>query len=161
MRGWRWDDTDTKKQTGHPVVFEFTAFLLWLGQIIEGCIFFYRLCSTKRRPKISFRKYTEYRRQRCVSTRTHQALSSRLRAACYQWDSYVVKSWGGWGVEVNQIRFVTCCHCSRVALKGFVGLVSKLSKPTKWVAWCREELLWSTRQDALYSSTFFTHHHAA
>lgn len=88
--------------------------------------FFYRLCSTKRRPKISFRKYTEYRRQRCVSTRTDQALSSRRVTN----ETAVVKSWGvGSGSKSNTICDVlSLLPCGPQRLCGFSKQIEQTNK---------------------------------
>lgn len=73
-----------------------------------------------------------------------------------------VGSQSGGRAEVNQgaNTFWDVLSCPCVALKGFVGFGSKLSKPTKWVARCREEPLRFTRQDSLCGLYYFTLCHA-
>ena len=95
-----------------------------------------------------------------MQTHTHtRLLPSDLRQ--YVTARLPLRSQGG-RAEVNQWanRICDMLSCPCVALKGFVGLGSKLSKPTKWVARCREELLRFTRQDSLYGFYFFTLCHA-
>ncbi len=94
--------------------------------------------------------------QSCVHTHTHTScLPPDVRL-------YVTENCLPAWAEVNQWANTICdmLSCPCVALKGFVGLGSKLSKTTKWVARCREELLRFTRQDSLHAFYFFTLCHA-
>lgn len=123
------------------------------------------------KPKSSCRKsiwqtVTLYSTHRYPHRHTHMythtlGLPPGAEAVCYSEKAFQLRVRGKSGsksVSKNTICDMLSCPC--VAPKGFVGLGSKLSKPTKWVAQCREELLWFTRQDYLYGFYFCTLHHA-